>query len=212
MRRRVTVWTTVVAVLADAAPPVETTASTSATTLIPPLERRIVFVTRRVVTATVVPGFRGQATYPPATKRSRKVTLRRAPYMTGTKPDTPPHVHESIELPPEPRSAAAARHFVEDSIADAVPQAVADVAVLLTSELVTNVIVHARTPLRVDVDVEPESVRVAVADDVPRTPMLRRSHDARLTGRGMNLVETLAAEWGVEPTPPGKTVWFELPA
>lgn len=132
--------------------------------------------------------------------------------MTRPKPDTPGHVHESIELPPEPRSAATARHFVEERLGDAVPPAVAEVAVLLTSELVTNVIVHARTPLRVDVDVEPSEVRVAVADDAPRAPTLRRTHDARLTGRGMNLVETLAAEWGVEPTPQGKTVWFALPA
>jgi hypothetical protein len=118
-------------------------------------------------------------------------------------------MHHSIELPPEPRSAGAARHFVEDNLRGCVPADTTQVAVLLTSELVTNVIVHARTPLRLDLDVDGD-VRVAVADDAPRSPTLRRTHDARLTGRGMNLVQTPASAWGVDPTPGGKQVWFEL--
>ena len=121
-------------------------------------------------------------------------------------------MHHSIELPPEPRSAGAARHFVEGELRDRVAADLAEIAVLLTSELVTNVVVHARTPLRLDLDVEASNVRVAVADEVAHSPALRRTHDARLTGRGMNLVETLATQWGVDPTPPGKTVWFELSA
>jgi anti-sigma regulatory factor (Ser/Thr protein kinase) len=125
--------------------------------------------------------------------------------------DTTNRVHQSIELPPEPPSAVAARRFVADALRD-LPGDVSEVAVLLTSELVTNVIVHARTPLRVEVDVEPPTLRVSVADDAVRTPTLRRTHDARLTGRGINLVASLADEWGVDPTPPGKTVWFRLPA
>ena len=94
----------------------------------------------------------------------------------------------------------------------AVDDDVADTAMLLTSELVTNVIVHARTPMRLDLDLRVGCVRVAVVDDAPRTPAIRRAHDARLTGRGMNLVEALARQWGVDPAPPGKKVWFELPA
>lgn len=99
-----------------------------------------------------------------------------------------------------------------DRLRDQVPVDVAETAMLLTSELVTNVIVHARTPMRLDLDVAADAIRVAVVDDVPRQPALRRAHDARLTGRGMNLVAELSAQWGVEPSPPGKTVWFELPA
>jgi anti-sigma regulatory factor (Ser/Thr protein kinase) len=84
--------------------------------------------------------------------------------------------------------------------------------VLLTSELVTNVIVHARTPLRLDVCLEHAEVRVAVMDEIPQQPRRRDPADARMTGRGINLVAMLALAWGVEPTPPGKTVWFLLPA
>jgi anti-sigma regulatory factor (Ser/Thr protein kinase) len=125
-----------------------------------------------------------------------------------------PHVHESITLPPEPRAAGEARHFVADHLRDVVGTEVADVAVLLTSELVTNVIVHAGTPMRLDVDFDQadHAVRVAIADDAPRSPVRRRAGEGRMTGRGMHLVETLSSDWGVEPCGLGKTVWFELPA
>ena len=132
--------------------------------------------------------------------------------MKPNKPDRPRNVHQSLQLPPEPRAAGEARHFVFDRVREAAGVELAETAMLLTSELVTNVIVHARTPLRLDVDCFDDCVRVAVLDETPRQPALRRAHDARLTGRGMNLVDALASEWGVEPCPPGKKVWFELSA
>jgi anti-sigma regulatory factor (Ser/Thr protein kinase) len=121
-------------------------------------------------------------------------------------------VRQSIDLLPEPRAAGTARHFVFDSLHDRVGDELAEIAMLLTSELVTNVIVHARTPMRLHLDVTDDAIRVAVCDEAPRSPAIRAAHEARLTGRGMNLVDTLAAQWGVEPDPPGKKVWFELPA
>ena len=132
--------------------------------------------------------------------------------MTCPKPDTSDNVLASIELDPEPRAAGAARHFVLDRLRGEVADDVAQTAVLLTSELVTNVVVHARTPMRLDVTVDGEGVRVAVVDDAPRTPAVRRAHESRLTGRGMNLVAALSKQWGVDPAPPGKKVWFELSA
>lgn len=126
------------------------------------------------------------------------------------KSDTSEYVHLSTTLPPEPRAPRDARHFVADALRDEVPGDMAEVAVLLTSELVTNAVVHARTAMRLEVDLDAGTLRVGVVDEAPRTPALRRANDARLTGRGMNLVDALAGEWGVEPTPPGKKVWFEL--
>jgi anti-sigma regulatory factor (Ser/Thr protein kinase) len=122
------------------------------------------------------------------------------------------YVHHSIDLVPEPRSARTARAFVDDHVRAYVAPETADTAVLLTSELVTNVVVHARTPMRLHLDLTEHGIRVAVADDAPRVPKARETHQGRLTGRGMNLVAALASEWGVEPCPTGKTVWFELPA
>jgi anti-sigma regulatory factor (Ser/Thr protein kinase) len=132
--------------------------------------------------------------------------------MSPPKPDTSGHVHDSIDLLPEPRAPGRAREFVSGRLRERVPEDIADVAVLLTSELVTNVVVHARTPMRLDLEVDDRTVRVGVLDEAPRTPALRRAHEARLTGRGMNLVAELAVQWGVDPIPPGKKVWFELPA
>jgi anti-sigma regulatory factor (Ser/Thr protein kinase) len=121
-------------------------------------------------------------------------------------------VHDAITLPPEPRSAGDARHFVAAHVRDVLPPDVTEVAVLLTSELVTNVIVHARTPMLLEVDVEPSALRVAIGDGAPRGPVRRVLQGSKLTGRGMHLVESLSKQWGVEPTPAGKTVWFELSA
>lgn len=121
-------------------------------------------------------------------------------------------VHHSIDLVPEPRSARTARAFVDDHVRRHVAPETADTAVLLTSELVTNVVVHARTPMTLHLDLTADAIRIAVADEVPRVPIPRTSHESRLTGRGMNLVASLAAKWGVEPCPSGKTVWFELSA
>lgn len=121
-------------------------------------------------------------------------------------------VHTSIALLPEPRSAGDARHFVEDHVRHVLPDDLTEVAVLLTSELVTNVIVHARTPMRLHVDLVDQALRVAIADEAPRAPVRRAIEGTRLTGRGMHLVEALATDWGVEPTPDGKTVWFEVSA
>lgn len=133
--------------------------------------------------------------------------------MILDKADRPRTVRDWITLLPEPRSAGEARHFVADHTRDVLPDEVTEIAVLLTSELVTNVIVHARTPMRLSVDVEPSAVRVALADEVARAPVCRDSAGTpRLTGRGMHLVESLSNQWGVEPTPVGKTVWFELSA
>ena len=121
-------------------------------------------------------------------------------------------MHDSLDLPPEPRAARVARLFVERQLRDLVAAEVAQIAVLLTSELVTNVVLHARSPMRLEVDLENHRLRVAVADRVPQQPRQRDTSDARMTGRGILLVAALAEGWGVDAAPTGKRVWFELPA
>lgn len=121
-------------------------------------------------------------------------------------------MRDSITLPPEPRSAGEARHFVAEHVGNVLSAEVTEVAVLLTSELVTNVIVHARTPMLLSVDVDAYRLTVALADEAPRGPVRRSGEGTRLTGRGMHLVESLSNHWGVEPTPVGKKVWFEISA
>ncbi len=85
---------------------------------------------------------------------------------------------------------------------------------LLTSELVTNVVLHARTGARLLVRMVEPIVRVEVVDEHPAEPVLRMASDSLSTsGRGMFLVEALADAWGVDGLPgDGKRVWFEVAA
>ncbi|WP_030211898.1 ATP-binding protein [Streptomyces bikiniensis] len=86
-----------------------------------------------------------------------------------------------------------------------------DVAELLTSELVTNALVHTDHGAVVTATVVPEQLRVEVRDFVPG---LDAPHalpdDDRTNGRGLVLVQALADSWGVEDQGVGKVVWFEL--
>lgn len=86
----------------------------------------------------------------------------------------------------------------------------ADVAQLLVTELVTNAVVHARSEVCVGVSCSGPRIRVEVADDCPLPPRPRVPGLDDTTGRGLLLVEALAAAWGSDATDAGKTVWFEL--
>jgi len=118
-------------------------------------------------------------------------------------------VMSTIELPPEPTSPGAARRFVTDGLArhDGAPT---EVAALLVSELVTNAVLHARTPMVVTVTANDGSVRVGVQDGSPTLPALRQYDRSASTGRGLQMVERLASRWGVDADDRSKTVWFEL--
>jgi anti-sigma regulatory factor (Ser/Thr protein kinase) len=87
---------------------------------------------------------------------------------------------------------------------------VADTAQLLTSELVTNAVIHGRSTVTVTTVVDDGLLRVEVSDDNSRHPEVRVTDDRALDGRGMHIVALLAARWGVNDEPLGKTVWFEL--
>ncbi|MET8471435.1 ATP-binding protein [Streptomyces sp. NPDC006422] len=93
----------------------------------------------------------------------------------------------------------------------------ADVAELLTSELVTNALVHTDCEAELTATVGPEGLRVEVRDFVSRRPEPRVPHADGgahgTSGRGLILVQSLADDWGVAPLGPGatgKVVWFEL--
>ncbi|WP_262402899.1 ATP-binding protein [Actinomadura sp. CNU-125] len=114
-------------------------------------------------------------------------------------------------LPARPESSALARRFVRGRLEGAVAPDVADTAVLLVSELVTNAVLHARTQVEVSVRVAGGGVRARVADRAPRLDLVpQRRHPYADTGRGLYLVEQLASRHGVDMGEHGKTVWFEL--
>ncbi len=117
----------------------------------------------------------------------------------------------TIELPPAAGSPAAAREFVTSALrhGHVVPET-HDIARLLTSELVTNAVVHARTPITVTVRVTDRRVHVAVEDADGSCPSPGDDAGLDTHGRGLTIVARLARDWGVEQRPGGKSVWFEL--
>ncbi len=85
-----------------------------------------------------------------------------------------------------------------------------DVAVLLTSELVTNALLHARSAPELNVRLVDGRLRIGVADRTHVAPVRKRYGKEAATGRGILLIETMASDWGTEPRDGGKVVWFEL--
>ena len=81
---------------------------------------------------------------------------------------------------------------------------------LLVSELATNVVLHAKTPMRISVSTGALGVRVEVADESVALPVVRDSPRGAESGRGLVLVDRVARAWGFEPERAGKVVWFEL--
>lgn len=118
--------------------------------------------------------------------------------------------HRVLGLPAHPASAGVARRLVEEVLEDVVPGEVLDNAQLLVSEVVTNAIVHARSDIGLTVSLVRELVRVEVADHSPHLPVLKRCDDGSLTGHGLDLVASLAADFGVVTHEAGKAVWFTL--
>jgi anti-sigma regulatory factor (Ser/Thr protein kinase) len=82
---------------------------------------------------------------------------------------------------------------------------------LLTSEVVTNAIVHGRSGPQLVVEVTDDFVRVAVRDLSPDAPRRRLARVDDVSGRGVVIVEQLASAWGVQrELGGGKQVWFEV--
>ncbi|MEV0178716.1 ATP-binding protein [Streptomyces sp. NPDC050625] len=88
-----------------------------------------------------------------------------------------------------------------------------EIAELLTSELVTNALVHTDRDAVLTAVLGPRGLRVEVRDFVARRPrMCAPKADEGTHGRGLVLVQSLADAWGVRAHGVGKSVWFELGA
>src|SRR2546423_7900565 len=92
---------------------------------------------------------------------------------------------ERKEFRPHPTSPAGARRFVSEVLEGSSWSDSTAVLVLLTSELVTNAVIHAETPLDVIVRATPERVRVEVVDGSTRAPLRRLAHTVDEWGRGL---------------------------
>ena len=111
----------------------------------------------------------------------------------------------------ERRSVGAARRFIVAALDDWGLFGLAHVALLLTSELATNALLHARTEFQVTARYwEGKRLRVEVLDGNSRRPTPAVIRPDATSGRGLNVVRALASSWGVEDHIDGKVVWFEL--
>ncbi|MEV5610241.1 SpoIIE family protein phosphatase [Streptomyces sp. NPDC052225] len=148
--------------------------------------------------------------------------------------DLPDHSHEGHAGPVEARTSlpgnqlapAAARRFVRatlDGWAEAEPPGaegavdrLADDAVVIVSELVTNAVVHAGTSVDVLCHLTGAALVIEVTDHHPARA-LRGEHPGRAPdmpeyGRGLRLVASLSESWGITYRTGTKTVWARLPA
>jgi anti-sigma regulatory factor (Ser/Thr protein kinase) len=124
---------------------------------------------------------------------------------------------EHVDLVGSVRSAGHARDFVRAGLQADTSSAQLDDVLLLTSELVTNAVVHARTDLHLGVTWDGSSVLVTVQDQGP--PPDRERVRATVTsdfeeesGRGMAIIAALATDfgWRLLPDGVGKVMWFVL--
>lgn len=108
---------------------------------------------------------------------------------------------------------AAARRFVASAMKGGGPAR--DVSRLLVSEAATNAVLHSATgdggSFSVAYLISDHLLRVEVHDGGgPSGPRRRVHHLESMTGRGLELFDALSDRWGVDGSPDGWTVWFEL--
>jgi CheY-like chemotaxis protein/anti-sigma regulatory factor (Ser/Thr protein kinase) len=114
-----------------------------------------------------------------------------------------------LELEATVTAPAVARGAVRQVLVNQ-PSEWTDSVVLLVSELLANVIVHARSAARLRVDLGSGFVRVEVEDAGMSTPVPGLPNDVDEHGRGLFMVARVADRCGWNRVPGGKSVWFEL--
>ena len=113
-----------------------------------------------------------------------------------------------VELPCDPASTARARQLVRECAEQLGRPDLGENAELLVSELVANAIRHAGPPLVVRCEESAGGLQITVCDGSSGQPVLRSAAGTDEAGRGLMLVDVLAAEWGIDLRPEGgKAVW-----
>ncbi len=142
--------------------------------------------------------------------------FRVSPIGEGTTPDErlagqQPAARCRLDVADGPSAARAGRQHVAEQITALGAAALADDAALVAGELVANALQHGEPPIWVAATGGADRIRIAVSDGSPRPPVRPLASTGNMTGRGIALVEAVAARWGVDRDPAGgKVVWAEL--
>ena len=119
-------------------------------------------------------------------------------------------VSVAVPLAATARSVGRARSILRDALLQSGADELVDSATLVTSEIVTNALVHAGTDVLLRVLSTANAVRVEVEDGGGHVPVRRHYAQTAGTGRGMQLIDELSDRWGVDESVDGKAVWFEI--
>ena len=116
----------------------------------------------------------------------------------------------SWPLPDDPKAAGLARRHIRDQLTSWGLDDLVPTTELLASELVGNVVRHARGPVRLRLLYGAELV-CEVYDGSQTMPRIRRATETDEGGRGLQLISALSGRWGARYTPNGKCIWAEQP-
>ncbi len=127
--------------------------------------------------------------------------------MTVHREGRPPR-RVRADLASRPLSVSQARALTRRTLSEWGVTSLRDDVVLVVSELVTNAVTHAGTaPITFELLLDEAGLRVSVTDASHTPPELQDAAPGEEHGRGVSLVELLAAHWGMESTADGKRVW-----
>jgi anti-anti-sigma regulatory factor/anti-sigma regulatory factor (Ser/Thr protein kinase) len=144
-------------------------------------------------------------------RRSVQVTPTCAEALARTGTNTAPQ-RIRRRLRPVLDACRQAREVVVDACARWELTELAGSACVITSELVANVVRHARTPMELTLAMRSRRLSVSVRDGSTREPRPNVSGPTTPGGRGLLLVRELADRWGTLPVADGKVVWATLTA
>jgi CheY-like chemotaxis protein len=122
-----------------------------------------------------------------------------------------PGQQAQLELAQDPTSVRAARRFVAEKLEEWGLDGLLDDALLVTSELAANAIMHAESECVIRVSLTESTLRIDVLDSGAGTPEPQPRSFTEEHGRGLVLVDAVTAAWGLDMVPgDGKVVWAEL--
>jgi anti-sigma regulatory factor (Ser/Thr protein kinase) len=122
------------------------------------------------------------------------------------------HRRANLVVPPLPEAVRPARDWARTQLgAWGVDEEAQFAVVTGLSELVTNVVLHARTDAHVSLELDGARLTCSVSDTGRRGLPTSSSQGATATrGRGLQLVSSLSSSFGAHRSTTGSTVWFEV--